>query len=481
MKLSRLGGRVSAGVLRNWLTLAGATLVPAIRTLVGNCGATTLVLPSNWPPTMNSCTRCSTLPSWRSLPSPSTPLTGSTLTYRLLSIKLPVMRTRASVPVLKLSALAPVPPRAASSPRSAPTSRCRLRASRPTCSNCSEATARSPDASARVMNWVSAPSMLSRHAPRVLPAEITLARPCTLQTPPTMLPPTCTAPNVKPLAAPDRNRSVCRSPLLVSDFSAAASMRLAPAELLAQRSTVRARLAPAATTRLSVTWPRLSTGAPAPPMTICDRFTAPRRKLPTPPARSARPRRSALARSRLPSAPLAAMPVSATRDPSDVDSDTTVLVSVPLSCSRKPPSWATTCAWPAPVRLTDGVTAAAGTTACARAVPTSVGASCTSRLSSAPAGPASSGIRSADSSSLGSRVSSLWLSLKAQSAAFAALASQRACRHCRRACQARSSPASHSQRARATSCISSALGLALPTCARPPLTLRCLLMLHSPE
>ncbi len=104
----------------------------------------------------------------------------------------PPTRTRASVPAWKLSALAPVPPSAASSPRLAPTSRCRPRVEPVTCSSCRLASARSPEASPLTSNCTSGPLMFMRQAAAVLPAVIELPRPCTLQRPPLIAPPTCT-------------------------------------------------------------------------------------------------------------------------------------------------------------------------------------------------------------------------------------------------------------------------------------------------
>ena len=190
------GATLSAGSLASCGSVAGSTSRPPTRTVVGNSGATTLVLPSSAPPTISSCSRCTGVPSCRSLPSPSTPLTGSTLTIRLLSTKSPLMRTRANVPALKLSALAPLPPSAASSPRSAPINRCRPRAEPPTCSSCRPAMARSPDASPLVTSCTSVLLMLTRQAAAVLPAVMLLARPCTLHSPPVIVPPTCTVASV---------------------------------------------------------------------------------------------------------------------------------------------------------------------------------------------------------------------------------------------------------------------------------------------
>ena len=182
----------SGGSLANCGRVAGSTSRPPTRTVVGNSGAITLVLPRSVPPTINSCSRCTGVPSCWSSPSPSTPLTGSTLTNRLLSIMSPVMRTRASVPALKLSALAPVPPSAASSPRSAPINKCRPRVEPPTCSSCRPAIARSPEASPLMTSCTSVLLRLTRQAAAVLPAVMLLARPCTLHSPPAMVPPTCT-------------------------------------------------------------------------------------------------------------------------------------------------------------------------------------------------------------------------------------------------------------------------------------------------
>ena len=195
-KSSSTGATRSGGSLASCGSVAGSTSRPPTRTLVGNSGATTLLLPSRPPPMISSCRRCTGLPSCRSSPSPSTPLAGSMLTRMLLSTTSPVTRTRASVPALKLSALAPLPPSAASSPRSAPTSRCRPRAEPPTCSSCRPASARSPEASPLVTSWTRVLLRLTRQPAAVLPALMLLARPCTLHRPPVMAPATCTVPRV---------------------------------------------------------------------------------------------------------------------------------------------------------------------------------------------------------------------------------------------------------------------------------------------
>ena len=196
---TRLGVWVSRGVLSSAGRLPGATLAPLTLTVAGKAGAATPLLPRMRPPTVNSWMRCTTVPICASLPSPNTPLTGSRLTYRLLSIKSPLMRTRASVPGWKWSALAPLPPllpRAASSPRSAPTSRCSPRAEPPICSSCRPPTARSPEASALVTSCANVALMFMRQADAVLPALMLLARPWMLQSPPLMAPPTATLPSV---------------------------------------------------------------------------------------------------------------------------------------------------------------------------------------------------------------------------------------------------------------------------------------------
>ena len=74
------GATMSGGVLLNCATLAGATVWPLMRTLVGNSGAAMRVKPSSRPPTANSCTRCTGVPRCTSSPSAKTLLTGSTLT-----------------------------------------------------------------------------------------------------------------------------------------------------------------------------------------------------------------------------------------------------------------------------------------------------------------------------------------------------------------------------------------------------------------
>ncbi len=81
-KLVSTGGMRSGGRLPSCGSVAGFTLRPPMLTVVGNIGATTAVLPSSLPLTVSSWRRCTAVPSWRSLPSKNTPLTGSTLTIR---------------------------------------------------------------------------------------------------------------------------------------------------------------------------------------------------------------------------------------------------------------------------------------------------------------------------------------------------------------------------------------------------------------
>ena len=195
-KLAIVGATRSTGTPENAVTVDGLVAWPAIFTEVGNCGATMDDAPRMRPPTTSSCSRCTVVPTWRSLPSPRRPSTGSTLTSSVVSTMSPVMRTRASVPAAKRSPLAPVPPSDASSPKSAPTIRCSPRVDPPTCSSCSEASAMSPEASPWTTICTTVDEKFARHAAAVEPAVMELVRPWTLHSPPLIAPPICAVPSV---------------------------------------------------------------------------------------------------------------------------------------------------------------------------------------------------------------------------------------------------------------------------------------------
>ena len=146
----RVGAVMSVTVVRRLLSVAGATSLPPTRTVTGKAGAMMRVLLPRAPPTISSWMRFSALPSSTSSPSSSLPLTGLSPTRILLSTMSPATRRRASVPALKLSALTPVPPNAASAPRLAPTNTVNPRVDPPTCKTWMAAAATVPEASPRM-------------------------------------------------------------------------------------------------------------------------------------------------------------------------------------------------------------------------------------------------------------------------------------------------------------------------------------------
>ena len=188
------GATASGSVVDTDGSVAGSSLTLLMLAVAGSAGTTSRLLPRIWPPTESSLRRCAAPPSWRSSPSPNTPSTGSRLTRMRLSTRSPPTRSRPSVPARKASALAPLPPKAASSPRSAPTSSVKPRAEPPICTTCTAAAESWPAASPWVENCSSEPAMLACQPARVLPTAMALARPCTLHRPETA-PATCRLPS----------------------------------------------------------------------------------------------------------------------------------------------------------------------------------------------------------------------------------------------------------------------------------------------
>ena len=271
-----------------------------------------------------------------SSPSLKRPLTGLTPTAMTPPVTLPAMRMRARVLAPKVSAAVPLPPRAASLPRSAPTSKVKFNADPLICSTCKALTANNPDASPWTASCVSTPLMLACQPASRLPTVMLLARPPIFHWLAPTAPPTLKLPNTNgPAPTPDKSMSAAKPwitralprPAACNDElpGAGAFQAFSLSELT---TCVVLTLTPSNTRALMSSFP-------LPVVLTCAARASPNTRLPSAPATLRFPLRSAAAASIAFIGPATVMAPSDTRPSPPLAVRTSwVFASLPVICKR---------------------------------------------------------------------------------------------------------------------------------------------------